>query len=164
MRVYMPGRWRTGSSPLRTRIDASPYSAEALRERVALMGSAVPAAKALAPQLAKYRSTLLLPQSRSTGFADHGVVLPKRPLYGLIARGRTGAILSTDIVDKNPVCERKVRTHQPWPGMHVLAARRPGRTRILRALLPVAQWIVHAPPKREIQVRLLAGGPGVRLA
>ena len=25
--------------------------------------------------------------------------------------------------------------------------------------LPVAQWIVHAPPKREIQVRLLAGGP-----
>ena len=24
--------------------------------------------------------------------------------------------------------------------------------------LPVAQWIVHAPPKREIQVRLLAGG------
>lgn len=31
------------------------------------------------------------------------------------------------------------------------------------SVLPVAQWIVHMPPKRGIQVRFLSGGPKTNL-
>ena len=46
----------------------------------------------------------------------------------------------------------------PTLGCAILRHRPASRPYTARAL-PVAQWIVHAPPKREIPVRLQAGGP-----
>ena len=80
--------------------------------------------------------------------------------FGAMRNGLNPPILSTDDVDKKPKGQCKAFIHAERSGLRIPEALCQNHARILRAPLPVAQWTVHAPPKREIQVRLLAGGPG----